>query len=57
MKKISYRFDCQMCDASVTGETKDAVVEKIKKHGADTHGLDYMPQEEIDKRKPMIKEY
>jgi len=57
VNNLPYRFDCQMCDAFVTGETKDAVVEKIKKHGADAHGLDPMPQEEIDKRKPMIKEY
>jgi predicted small metal-binding protein len=46
-----------MCDGVVTGDTKAEVIEGIKKHGAEAHGLDPMPQAEIDKRKPMIKEY
>ncbi|TFG06669.1 DUF1059 domain-containing protein [Candidatus Thorarchaeota archaeon] len=54
---MPYKFECQMCDGVVTGDTKAEVIEGIKKHGAEAHGLDPMPQAEIDKRKPMIKEY
>ncbi|TXT55848.1 MAG: hypothetical protein BAJATHORv1_30231 [Candidatus Thorarchaeota archaeon] len=52
---MSYKFECQMCDAVLKGETKSDVVEEIKKHGAKAHGFETMPQEEIDKRKAMIE--
>lgn len=53
---MTKKFDCQMCDATLTGETTDEVVEKIKEHGKEAHDIETMSQEEVEKRKDMIKE-
>mgnify|MGYP006280376963 CR=1 FL=1 len=50
------QFDCQMCDATLTGASTDEVVEKIKQHGKQAHGIEEMSAEDLEKRKNMIKE-
>ncbi len=50
------QFDCKMCDASLTGESTDEVVEKIKQHGKEAHGIKEMSAEDLGKRREMIRE-
>jgi predicted small metal-binding protein len=49
-------FECPMCEAKLTGETTDDVVEKIKEHGRKAHDIEEMTKEELDTRKEMIKD-
>lgn len=52
---MAKQFQCQMCDAVISGRSTDEVVEKIKQHGREAHNIEKMSKEDLEKRKSMIK--
>lgn len=57
---MAYKFDCTHvvpgCEGTVSGETKDEVLQAAAEHASDAHGLAPLPNEVVEKVKASIVE-
>lgn len=50
---MAYEFDCTNvvpgCEGTVTGDTKDEVVQEAAKHAREAHGMTELPDELVER--------